>query len=189
MITLNLLPKSEKAILRRSFYRMVFRAYATTFVILCITYAGSLYAAQNLLEKHITQLQSDIQSAAQGTTINQGGSIQDNIKKINALLLSYSTVQQNFFPWSHTVAGIVKRMPAGISITRLTIDSELRTVLLEGVAATRPNLITLRDVLDATPYFQSAKSPVSDLTERSNIPFQVTATLMPSFWTITDETL
>ncbi len=182
MIALNLLSKQDKQLVKQNIYLRLTQRYVFTAVFAVAIIAGALFANKYIAQKNIDELQGKIQAATQATILDQGGSLQDNIKKINTQLKAISAVQANFVPWGPTLVDFFHYFPAGISLSSFSADSETKVVNIQGTAKTRADLIAFRDSLSTIPYFTATQSPVSDLTQRTNIQFEVSGTLKSNFW-------
>jgi Tfp pilus assembly protein PilN len=81
---------------------------------------------------------------------------------------------------SDVIEEIVRSAPKGIVFSTFQAAREgqqLKTVDVQGEAATRNALASLKTALEASPLFETANVPISDLARENNLPFVVTITL------------
>jgi len=78
------------------------------------------------------------------------------------------------FPrWSVFLQTLKAATPAGITITSLSLPSPAATFTMSGIADTRQTLNTFRKALDSTPLFAAVELPLTNLDQRSNVPFSI----------------
>ncbi len=81
---------------------------------------------------------------------------------------------------SKVIEEIVRVAPKGVVFSTFKATREggvLKTVDVQGEAATRKTLAALKNALEASPLFETANIPISDLARENNLPFVITITL------------
>lgn len=182
MIEHNLLTPQERTFLTQQLWYLIVRRFVITFCTLFVLAAGLLYLNQYLLSQESSTLDSSISASLQETILKEGGPLQDNIRKINSTLSSYQNIQSKFIPWSPFFGRFFEQIPQGISVYSVTVDSSTKTMSVEGTAKTRADMLKLRSNLEKFYAFTEIRSTGSDLTQRENIDFTVTASLSGDFW-------
>ena len=91
--------------------------------------------------------------------------------------------------WTPPLSPVILRMaalrPRGISITSFDISydgSALSTLSIDGLADTRSDLVTFRNIIEGDQVFSGVQVPISDLAPASHIQFsmRVSASLQSS---------
>ncbi|MFC1687839.1 PilN domain-containing protein [Patescibacteria group bacterium] len=177
MITLNLIPRSERSSYKQRLYLISIRTFSISIVGFLAIIAVLLVGNNIMLTQQMNSVEQDIQEAMQATVIEEGGSLQDNIRKINTELSSIQTIQSSYTESSDLIVNLLNSIPDGIHLSLLTIDTENLTILVRGIADARSDFITLRDTLSAQSYLSNPQSPYTDVTQRTDIEFDFTATL------------
>lgn len=185
MISLNLLPAEAKHRVRQSIYASVVRVYVTWILVVLAIIGGVIYLNTYLLSQEVNDLDIEISLASKATSIEQGGSLQENIVRLNTEIRTIDEVQKDYTPMAQFLSSFVATIPAGITITTLQVDVSTRVLVLQGVAATRADLIAFREVIRGNEVFTSSDLPISDLTQRSDILFDASGILKPNFWMLT----
>ncbi len=86
-------------------------------------------------------------------------------------------------PMSKVIAEIQANAPKTIIFKNFSINTTkgvVTTVQVQGVSPTREALAQLKDALIASPIFEKAEVPISDLARETDLPFTLTVTLSPS---------
>lgn len=181
MITLNLIPRPQRSSYMRLLYLGSIRTFSISIVGFLAIMAAFLIVDKIMITQQMDNIEQDIQEVSQATVIEDGGSLEQNIKKINSELTSIQTIQSKYTESSLLIVNLLKNIPEGVSLLHVTIDLSNFTILVRGIADTRSNFITLRDTFAALPYLTNAQSPLTDVTQRTNIDFDITATLNENF--------
>ena len=81
---------------------------------------------------------------------------------------------------STVIEEVMRVAPSGITFSTfqaLRENETVKTVDVQGQAATRNALAALKNALEASDLFESANVPISDLAKENNLPFVITITL------------
>lgn len=81
---------------------------------------------------------------------------------------------------SAVIKEIVRVAPKGVVFSTFRAAREgvvLSTVDVQGQATTRKTLAALKNALEASPLFETADVPISDLARENNLPFAITLTV------------
>ena len=187
MIEHNLLSLQERRLLAQHLWYLLAKRCAILIVGTLVAASGLLFVNRILLSQESSLLDERINASLQETVVKQGGPLQDNIQKINARLSTMETIQSAFIPWASFLADFFAHIPSGIELVSLSTDATARSLILEGTAKTRNDLLQLRSALEEYQALKDIRSTGSDLTQRENIDFAITATLKDEFWlTITE---
>lgn len=99
------------------------------------------------------------------------------IKRINSVIQSVTQSGKDFAPLSPYVSELLGHLPADVRLTSLTIDRRQRLLKLSGVAKNRSALIAFKDALPALTWIERIESPASQLLQKENTPFEISAQL------------
>ncbi|MDO8599058.1 MAG: hypothetical protein Q7S02_03030 [bacterium] len=92
----------------------------------------------------------------------------------NEILLAIEEFQRTFTPWTVALTAITTHTPPGIILTTVTINRE-SMLRIEGIAATRDDLLTFQERLRELPYLSEVTIPFSNLLLRERIDFSIDA--------------
>ena len=99
------------------------------------------------------------------------------IADINKLIKRVNTAQQKYYKITPTIMDMASSEPEGITLNSLNISYSKKTVALSGTASTREAFLNFQEILNNNPLFVHVESPVSDLTKKENISFNISANL------------
>lgn len=111
---------------------------------------------------------------------NQKSDINVRIKEVNHILKDISLTQKEYIRWSPTIEDIAAVVPLAISIDSMILDKDSGIYTFTGVAATRTDLLDFQKKLQGLPFIAKVELPLSQLTEKEEIPFIITAALKPN---------
>jgi len=98
------------------------------------------------------------------------------IKQVNRVVHNISALQQIYTPWTPRLSELIAAIPPGVILNELSANSGDGSYRLSGVAATRDDLLTLQNTLEALNFIDSVPIPLAQLTAREDISFSLTAT-------------
>ena len=107
------------------------------------------------------------------------GNALGNIQEANAVMAQLRGGMPNI-EISTVIKEIVQVAPKGVvfkTFQAARAEGILKTVDIQGQATTRKTLAALKNALEASPLFESAIVPISDLARENNLPFVITITL------------
>lgn len=84
---------------------------------------------------------------------------------------------------SAIITEVIRLAPKGITFHTFQAKREanvLKSIDVQGYAVTRNALAALKNALEASPIFETATVPISDLARETNLPFVITITLSDS---------
>src|ERR1035437_378068 len=174
-------PKTVKAL--KTEYRVRFFIVFLFFISLAILIASVFlfpsYLVSSLNEKSAV---ANAQSANSGIATNTTPIIA-GLSSAGSLVTTISSFVSP--PLSKIILRIATLRSRGISITSFGISyasSDHSTVVIKGLAATRGDLVTFRDILEGDHVFAGVEVPISDLASASHIQFsmQMSSTLPSS---------
>lgn len=106
---------------------------------------------------------------------NQKSDVNQRIKHVNHVVKDISLMQKEYASWSPTIRDVAVAIPANISMESMIFDRELQVYTFTGIAKTRTDLLDFQKKLQGLPFIAKVELPLSQLTEKENIPFIITA--------------
>lgn len=125
-----------------------------------------------VLEDYFGDLALQLTTAAQQHTERNA-----RIRDINMTLRQTSEVQARYINWSRRIAELTNGIPSAITVAQFSVSPERYEI--HGTAATRDDLLSLQRALEALPSVDRVEIPLSQLTQKENIPFSISASLHP----------
>ncbi|MFA7245069.1 MAG: PilN domain-containing protein [Candidatus Magasanikbacteria bacterium] len=104
------------------------------------------------------------------TDLKDIGTINKTLKEINNLQKEYIEVTPLLLYLSSTT-------PEGITFNTININYKNKSIILSGKADTRENFLEFQNILKNSLYINEPTFPISDLTKKENIVFNISASL------------
>ncbi len=170
-IRLNLLSPDKQRYLHRIVY-VQFAKNSLQFFLCIICLSGiMLLGAQWILEGYFNDLAESLTATARDTEKNQ------RINEVNNLIKNAAEIQKIYTLWTPELAAIAAAIPDGVVLSNFELDSVNRSYVLGGNARTRDDLLRLRTQLEKLPFIETVPIPLSQLTEKENVSFSISATM------------
>ena len=173
MITLNLLPTSEKETLRRikNYHAIVFcgQLFSGVLLILAVLLLTVLF---------FLSIQVDfIEKAGLSESSSPTGKVIDDLREeiagINKGLALIDKIQQRQKLSPLLLADLSEMAPAGIQFSNFFYDNKTQKVVLDGRAATREDFLAFKSSLEQYPKISNIDSPLSNLTKPTENTFRL----------------
>jgi hypothetical protein len=174
-------PKTVKAL--KTEYRVRFFIVLLFFVSFAVLIASVFLFPSYLISSFAEKSAADnAQSAKSGIATNTTP-ITAGLSSAESLVTAISSFVSP--PLSKIILRIAALRPRGISITSFDVSyagSDHSVVVIKGLAATRGDLVTFRNILEGDQVFSGVEVPISDLASASHIQFsmQMSVTLPSS---------
>lgn len=185
MISLNLNSPHQKKQIRLNRLYHLLKGNLAFVLIITLMSAVILLTARNDLQESFNTIVAD------ASLINQQirGSNQ-KIAMINEELKKIEKIQSQFAPWSNLLVYLAKNTPPNIQLNFLIIQSPMEPaspaggsqgkqwlITFKGLAKYRDDLIIFKEKLEKTEIFNKIETPLSQLTQKENIDFEIKASL------------
>ena len=177
MILINLLPPSQRNLIRNQKIKSYANSVAVLIFILACGILGAIFLAKILLAKNLSALEKQINQT------NQEISQQDKEKKMlqdyNVSLGLASKFAEKQVPWTETLTEIARSTPSDVQITNLTADlTKSSKMTLKGKAASRRSVVKLAEKLESSDSFSQTKFVSSEKgDEAGKVDFEITLNL------------
>jgi hypothetical protein len=167
---LNLLPPEKRKFLQKMIYiQFIKNVFISIVFVFCVS-GILLLGAQSILQEYLNDVSSNLIATRSSHTGKNRA-----IKDINKILLETEAVQQLYIPWTSTIIDMANSTPNGITLNNLSLDSKTKTHVISGTADTREDLLTFQENLETLDFIDQVEIPPSQLTEKENISFSISA--------------
>lgn len=171
-IRLNLLSPQKKHHLKRMALFIFFKNILEVTLVIVTVVAVVLISGRWFLQNYFNELTEKLV-----TDGNQKSDINIRIKEVNHVLKDISLTQREYVQWSPTIQDIAAIVPVTISMDSMILDRDAQLYTFTGIAATRTDLLDFQKKLQSLPFIAKVELPLSQLTEKEQIPFIITAAL------------
>lgn len=172
---LNILPPNlKKEIIIKHNYLLIKK---TSIIIATIILIPTMLLGVNyfIYKKIVNQILNDYSVSSPHDQNIQD--IKKNIQNFNSLMQRTTEIQNNHINPVIIINHFAKILPAGIAIENLNLLFNEKKIKLKGYASTREDLIQLQNNLSNDDLFTNFNYPISSLTEKENISFDLSGDL------------
>lgn len=170
MITLNLISPQKKQQFKLEQIYIVIKNIIIMLLLSSIIVAIALLITKNALQIHFQKI------VEQTTLTTQyANTFSAEVRDFNRIVNAVSTVQENYTDWNKFLIYIASISPEGVIINNLIVNEG--TLIIKGTADTRENLLLLRENFETSEVFTSIEIPIDNLLQRTNIEFDVKASV------------
>lgn len=166
MLKLNILsPELKKEVKYKFFYNSL-KNILYLLLISILTHASLLVTAKYVLDAHSKETNS--------RNILITGKTEDydkKVKNINEQVGYIAKIQEETIDWLKFMDIFSQSVTKGITIQNLSLNQKSDSFNLNGVAATRQDLLNFKASLEKTDLFKEINIPISSLLEKENIVF------------------
>lgn len=141
----------------------------TILFLLCLI-AMVLVAAEVMLNRYFSSITNQVQVSTQRIA-----KLNTDITFINNTIQRTGLIQKEFIPWTEEIAKVTQSVPPGIILTNMRFDRGNKQISLSGKANTRDELLSFMETLKTIPFIKTATVPLSQLTQKEQINFTITA--------------
>ena len=172
MIKLNLLPPQEKKILSLEEIQRWISFYGVAVLGLLFVFIVLLMVAWLFIMVQLDWAKADLEKARQNFN-SQGFKEQENkVNQINQQLGKISRAQNDYRSYLDVLAKISTLIPANIRLNAFSLN-EQKEIRLNGFTPQRELIIQFRERLEKSGFFKDIESPLSNLTQQTNITFDL----------------
>jgi Tfp pilus assembly protein PilN len=175
LINLNLLPPNSKLRVRDRAYLIVTKNTVIVLLVLIVVNSVAITGLKYYLEYRTGAIENEIESLKDSQSNTQ--SLNEAIAFVNQKSSYLKTINDDYIMWSERILDMTQEIPAGITMTTISIDNQAKILALAGKAATRDDLLAYKKQLEKLTYFTNIDLPITNLTTQTDIVFQITATI------------
>jgi len=169
MIKLNLLPPEEKtSIIERINLLKIIKmgSFSLFFLLIFLLLLASIWWYLSIQLESADSILKSGEATPQGKAL---GEFKKEVDQANKLLKSFDSLQTQIINYSFALQKLTEIVPAGINFKSLSISN--KDIKLEGHADTREILVSFKDVLESSQYFEKINSPLSNFLKQKDISF------------------
>jgi len=166
---LNLLSPNKRQHLKRM-VNFQFTKAILELILIFISIAGIIFlGGQWVLQSHFNDLAAHIVSVS-----NKYGETNQSIKDINVTLHRVNKIQEEHTLWTPLLSDLSQVIPETVILSAITFNKNNATLIIQGTATTRDDLLLLKDNLESLDWIKLVEIPPDQLTAKDNIQFALT---------------
>lgn len=166
-LNINLLPPGKKERLKFLIKFIFSKEILELIIFTCSIIAIALVWSWLILQQSVI----DITSAS--ALVNKDYQVYNkDIRDINTLVKNINKASLEYQTISPRLIELINNLPANIKITSLSLDRQTQTLDLQGVAATREDLLNYQTTLKKIGWLEEVNTPVSKLFQKTDITFE-----------------
>jgi hypothetical protein len=169
MVTLNLLPprEKEKIASRRALRKAVIFGFSSLFlVVIFLAFLSSVWWYLLIQLRSAEDILKQFEANPQNTAFREFKKEVDEINRELKYIDQLQAETKNYPLYLEKLADLKKE---GIKFKRLAVGED--KIILDGYAPTREVLLSFKDVLAASPYFEKLETPLSNFLKQTEIDF------------------
>lgn len=176
MIKLNLLPVSEKELIRLNQIQRWIVFYGSVCLCSLLIFITLLIAIWLFIFIQLKSAADNLDAARQSQQGLDLKTQQNLIKELNGKITAVSQFEKNSRHYSNLLIFLASVMPNGTKLNGLSID-EQNNLTISGHAQRREAVLDLKSALESSPLLTNVVSPLTNLTRQTDITFAFTAKL------------
>lgn len=166
--SLNLLPKEKIEVLHHIYLLYFFKIVAELILLYSAFVAVFLIWTSLILEDNLKQFQTKtVLLEIEGKDINE------QLTKINDTLKQAGMVSAAYVDFTKKIVNLSNLPMSGIILTGLDVEKTATKITLQGRANNRQNLLDYKKNLEKSGLVSNLEIPVSVLTAKENIDFEI----------------
>ncbi len=135
--------------------------------------------AQRSLQRAELELASSQENAEQQTIAQ----LRQQISDLNRSARAINTITEQLYNWERIFTSVSSSIPADIELTTYIVqpdreDPSFYQITIEGGFSSRESLLEFSETLQASPYFNNVRLPISSLSSSSQGQFEIFADLV-----------
>lgn len=176
---INLIPPEGEKAVRREYLLRTGATAACIIGFVFLVLSGSLLPTYILTGVHIKEYQEKVDAEKDIAQVFQDA---EKEVKLSEELLTQLKSGSSSRSVSELIRAVEEKTPQGITFKAFQMNTAKRgadTLLVQGVAATREDLVRFKNTLKEVPLFEKVEIPIADLARDTSLPFSITITLKP----------
>lgn len=181
MLEINLLSKEGKKswkiyILSRV---LIFAGFFS--VIAALIFSMVLFVYKIKIDSSL-KLAKDRIYSSQGEGIEQEKKMKEEVEKVNSKIAYFNKISEEHSEISAALKKISDIIPKSSVISNINITSEKENfaMVVKGISASRVSFLRLKDLIEKDGNFYDIESPLSNITQKENVEFVISAKIKPS---------
>jgi len=169
MIKLNLLPPEEKQEIasQKTFIKVLSWGFSSfVFVLIFLAMLSSIWLYSLIQLNSIQGIADELEASPQNQIFKD---IKKEIDGINQKLQSFNKLKSQEMDYSFYLQKLTELTNPGIKFNSVLFDGN--KVSLAGQAVSREALLSFKDALEGSSFFQNVNTPLSNFLKQNNIDF------------------
>lgn len=175
MITINLIPKEQKEVLKSA---KAFRLAREAVLLLFIFAAAA--AIMLLLSRYFLEYQLADLYERNAANIRSNEAINMRISHINSKISSAEAIQKNFQPLLPIISKTSSITPPNVKIDQIRFFRQQATLEISGSSKTRTDLLEFKGKLEQAEWIKSFDLPLNSLIDKEGNKFTIKIFLDPA---------
>lgn len=174
-MSINLIPPKIKAEQRaQKAGALITYVLFLSFILLIIS-TIAVVAANQFLNLEIQKTESKTSEA--NNSLSQYKSLEDSVTSTNKKIDSLSKADSERVLWSNILTELSSIAPSTLQIKTINLSSDTKKITLNGTAASRTNIATLKDNMESSNKFKNITFSSSTLEDSGSFTFNMSCEL------------
>ncbi len=168
MILLNILPKKIKNELKLTKTYKTVNKFLSIFLFNIILYTAIFSTSYLLLTVKLDSL------IVEANNMNKDAELYSiRTKEVNKKISEISQIQDDFISWSSFLFNFTNSTSNGITLKKISIDKENKSINITGTAKKRNDLLNFKTKISEIKYLDGFEIPIKNLLIKENIAFDI----------------
>ena len=172
MLTINLLPPQEKETIRLERKVCLTVLYSVYFLVILVVFVCLLLVNVLCLKSKISATEKLALTEQENMSVQNMKNIKKEITVLNKTLETLRQLADKTENYSFVLGDLSQLMPVGVKLSNFSFDSKTKTVVLDGWAPERSQVLVLKEALEKSPKFSDVESPMANLLRQKDIIFR-----------------
>lgn len=170
MISLNLISPEKKQQFRLEQIYIVIKNLIILLLLVLIIIAIALLFTKASLQNHFSRIVEETT-----LTTQYANTFGTEVREFNKIIVAVDNVQEEYTDWVSFLDKTAGLVSGNIYLKTITISDN--KIVIKGFAATRDELLILKENFENAEIFTDVEMPLEDLLKRNNIEFDIKATI------------
>lgn len=172
-IYLNLLSPDKKQTLKTAFAMSFVQSLTLYVAVVVIFIAGTLLSMQFILQGVVSEM-----AESSTASFEEYDSMTRQMREINDFIARTAGIHDRYTDWSAVLDTLSHSAPQGVRFEAVSISAD-NNIRIEGTAALREDVLTMKQSLESMPEFTQVSSPLSNILQRENLKFEFRMLYVP----------
>lgn len=168
MITLNLIPKEQKLLLKNGRLYAACKEAITLLFLFATIISIMLWVSRYYLEQDLSDL-----IIANATNIRSNEITNQRIIAINQKINLVESIENNFISNRKIIETVSLIIPENISLDSINFYRQQSTIEIKGTAKSRNDLLQFKNILSSAEWVKNVDLPMTDLISKENNKFTI----------------
>lgn len=170
-IKLNLIPQYKREQIKHSFLVRTIVQFEIEIFLVLVLFIAILFSMNYILRLNSSSVEQNSMMDGKKNQYEKIGEYENYIKNANLEIDKLNKIQKSQLYWSNLLVKLGNLDAKGISLNSLATKDY--SIYISGKASSRDDLINFKNKLSSENCFENINLPLSDLTSKENIDFQI----------------